>query len=136
MKYIVILVTALLVLSCSGEPPTPSIRPGGDPDNPSAVDDNALAAELKDAQPRVVTGTVTILYNFGGVIMGRDKTGSMYTIDVENGTRIDFNPAACTLSINDISQHVTSVKKAKEVDGTSWYVIDTTAGRVIYVTRF
>lgn len=135
MKYLIILVTALMVMSCAGEPNLAPDRPGSSGDNPAETYDSALAAELGNPEPRVVTGAVTILYNFGGIIMGRDKAGAMYMIDVSDGTRIDFNPIAYTLSINGISQSVTSVKIAKETTEARWYVIETTGGRVIYVTK-
>lgn len=135
MKYLIILVTALMVMSCAGEPNLAPDRPGGSGDNPAETYDSALAAELGNPEPRVVTGVVTILYNFGGIIMGRDKAGAMYTINVSDGTRIDFNPIAYTLSINGVSQSVTSVKIAKETTDARWYVIETTGGRVIYVTK-
>lgn len=135
MKYAIILLTVLMVISCTGEPTHPLDRPGGDVDNPSATHDSALAAELRNPEPRVVTGVVTILYNFGGIIMGRDKAGAMYTIDVNDGTRIDFNPLAYTLSINGVSQGVTSVKLVRKTAEACWYVIETTGGRVIYVTK-
>ncbi|MDE6287501.1 MAG: hypothetical protein K2M00_01795, partial [Muribaculaceae bacterium] len=96
---------------------------------------SALAAELENPEPRVVTGDVTILYNFGGIIMGRDKAGAMYTIDVSDGTSIDFNPIYYTLSINGVPQHVESVSVVKKTAGAVWYVIETKVGRVIYVTK-
>lgn len=132
------LAIAAVAAACShGSPGLPG-RPGANSSGSEHPDD-ALARELADPQMRVVTDNVTILYNSGGVIMGRSESGALFATDVTTDCRVDFNPAAPALYINGLEVEVSGVSIARTDGDVRWYVISTAsseAGRVIFVTRY
>lgn len=142
MKPIVPIIICLLAAACSSDPQEPGQRPGsipGTPDRPGQAEDTALAAALADASQRVVTPDVTFLYDSGGIIFGSTDAGSLYCVDVTDGSRIDFNPKAETLSVNGKNVCVKSAELVRRTDATSWWVINLTepsGARVIFVTDF
>jgi len=65
--------------------------------------------------------------------------GACTALDVTDGSRIDFNPKAETLSVNGKNVGVKSAELVRRTDATSWWVINLTepaGARVIFVMDF
>lgn len=142
MKPIVPISLCLVLVACSSEPSEPSDRPGSAPGQsggPGQAADAVLAEALADGRQRVVTPDVTFFYDNCGTIFGRSEAGSLYCVDIADGSRVDFNPKSESLSINGEIISVKSVELAKKTDSTSWWVIELAESsdeRVIFVTNF
>lgn len=133
MKSLHLLPAMLMTLcaACATDPQAPDVpdRPGGSGVSPQPDD------ALYNPAPRAVTPLYTLSYADGGIIMGRTAAGTLYAVDISDGRRVDYNPAAATLSIDSRPLTVTAHSLARELDGTRWYRISTTDGEVLIVTR-
>lgn len=128
--YIILIISALCFASCSHGGSDDPERP--DPVTPNR--DDKVTEQLADAAERVVTPDYTIYYRDCGVIMGAEASGALFCIDTGTGRRVDFNPSAATLYIDNKAVKVTSTRLAKVDAGTRWWIITTDTGTIFYVT--
>ncbi len=141
-KYLLFLLISFAT-ACSSEPGRPNERPGGEggsesEENPSipVVD---ISDHLADSSPRVVLTDTVVKYDDGGVIFGRNSSGSLFAINVTNGWRIDFDYRIPSLKVAGKAIEITDAHIAKRTDTMTWYVatpIEEPNRRMIFVTQY
>lgn len=127
---IILIISAMCGVACSHGAGNDNDRP--DPVTPTR--DDKVVEQLADPAERVVTPEYTMNYRDCGVIMGAEAGGALFCIDTGTGRRVDFNPSAATLYIDNRAVAVTSTRLAKVDAGTRWWIITTATDTIFYVT--